>query len=281
MLLPSEYFVYKGFCVIEKFDYRREIPSPVCDPHLMKMQANESSFPHLSLCHVKDSTIFVVNLGDTENRMTLGKIERFHEHLSKIEKQEGPKACILVGDGKFFCNGLDFDELFTDPSRLLLTFHKLLARLLAFPVPLVAAINGHAFAGGAMIALACDFRLMSKARGFLCVNEVDIGLMLTPGMCAVIRAKADRSLWTPIILDGKRFTAEELLSHRLIEQIAGLDDLLDKAKLLAERVSKRGTTTIIYGALKKEMYAKELKLLEKGLGYAADTAKLLAAASKL
>ncbi|KAF8820205.1 enoyl-coa hydratase/isomerase family protein [Cardiosporidium cionae] len=159
--------------------------------------------------------------------------------------------------------------------------HSVLARLLSFPVPLVAAINGHAFAGGAMLALVCDFRIMNKERGFLCVNEVDIGLTLTPGMCAVILAKVDRSLWTSIILDGKRFTADNLLSHRLIEQTTELGDLLDKAKLLAERVTKRGNTPFVYGSLKKEMYAKELKLLKKGLGYAAEAIETLATRSKL
>eukprot|EP01070_Trichotokara_eunicae_P004732 Trichotokara_eunicae@DN4135_c0_g1_i2.p1 len=53
--------------------------------------------------------------------------------------------------------------------------------MLTYPLPIVAAINGHAYAGGAMLSFCCDFRIMNASKGFLCVNEMSIGLPLTPG----------------------------------------------------------------------------------------------------
>jgi enoyl-CoA hydratase/carnithine racemase len=62
-----------------------------------------------------------------------------------------------------------------------------LGRLLCFPVPTIAAINGHAFAGGFMLAFAHDYRIMRTDRGFLCLPEIDLGMGLLPGMNAIIR----------------------------------------------------------------------------------------------
>eukprot|EP00820_Chromera_velia_P014263 Cvel_24535.t1-p1 / transcript=Cvel_24535.t1 / gene=Cvel_24535 / organism=Chromera_velia_CCMP2878 / gene_product=Probable enoyl-CoA hydratase, putative / transcript_product=Probable enoyl-CoA hydratase, putative / location=Cvel_scaffold2663:21894-24274(+) / protein_length=130 / sequence_SO=supercontig / SO=protein_coding / is_pseudo=false len=118
-----------------------------------------------------DSRLFRLQFQTPEARVTHQLIGEFHAALDTVEAHEGPCALILCNDGKFFSNGLSFEALIDDPEKLLNSFHTLLGRLLGFPIPTVAAINGHAFAGGAMMALACDFRVMNKEKGFICVNE--------------------------------------------------------------------------------------------------------------
>ncbi|OEH73882.1 enoyl- hydratase isomerase family [Cyclospora cayetanensis] len=190
--------------------------------------------------------VFTIHLGNSENRIDFEYIERMHELLEKIEATEGPTACVLGGDGKFFSNGLNIDMLMAKPKELIGSFQRLLSRLLSFPVPVVAAVNGHAFGGGAMIALVCDFRVMSKSRGFLCMNEVDIGLPLTPGMCAVAKSKLDRSLWTPTILGAKRWGGEECLRNRIVDLTCDPGEVLAQAQALARKAAPKGATKAIY-----------------------------------
>lgn len=225
--------------------------------------------------------VYTIHLGNSENRIDFEYIQQIHEHLEKIENTEGPTSCILVGEGKFFCNGLSIDILMAQPKELLGAFHRLLSRLLVFPVPLIAAINGHAFAGGAMIAFACDFRVMNRKRGFLCINEVDIGLPLTPGMCAIVKNKLDRSVWTPTILGARRWGGEDCLKNRIVDIICDPGDLMQQAQVLAAKLAPKGASKSVYRALKEDMFAQEVNLLSSGLGRAMDTVVQLKNASKM
>ncbi|MCG2942458.1 enoyl-CoA hydratase/isomerase family protein, partial [Escherichia coli] len=67
--------------------------------------------------------------------------------------------------------------------------HELFSRVLTFSLPTAAAVNGHAFGGGAMLAMAHDYRVMRDDRGYFCFPEVDINIPFTPGMAALIQAK--------------------------------------------------------------------------------------------
>ncbi|CBZ51963.1 hypothetical protein NCLIV_017550 [Neospora caninum Liverpool] len=174
--------------------------------------------------------VFTLHLGHNENRITRSSIAALHSALDQIERTAGPTACVICSSGKFFCNGLSIRELSRESEEFLRIFQQLLKRLFGFPVPLVAAINGHAFGGGAMLACVCDYRVMSKDRGFLCVNEVLIGLPLTPGDAEVLKA----------------------------------------ARSLAASVAALGENRVVYGSIKRGIYARELKALDEGPGSAAE-----------
>lgn len=171
-------------------------------------------------------------------------------------------ALILTGTGKFFSNGLSTEDLVEDPTHMLLTFHKLLARLLTFPIPTIAAINGHAFAGGAMLGLSCDYRVMNSQRGYLCVNEVDIGLTLTPGMYAVLRAKVNRSEWTPMMLGAKRYGGPEAVTASLVQLAVPAEDVDQRAMTLAMSLVKKGSNRDVYRSLKAQIYHAEIEMLK-------------------
>lgn len=225
--------------------------------------------------------VYTIYLGDSENRIDFEYIQALLEHLDKIEAVEGPAACVVAGKGKFFSNGLSIDVLMERPKELLGSFHCLLSRLLASSVPTVSAINGHAFAGGAMIALACDYRVMNRVRGFLCINEVDIGLPLTPGMCGIIKSKLDRSLWAPTILGAKRWGGDECLRNRMVDHVCDPGEVLPLSLQLAAKLAPKGATKTIYRALKEEMFAEELHLLSSGLGGTMQMASQLSSVSKM
>ena len=111
--------------------------------------------------------------------------------------------------------------------------------LMKFPMPVVAAMNGHAFAGGAVMGLACDWRVMRKDRGFFCLNEVDVPLPLPQPVYKIIRDKCDQAIWPDMVMRGKRFNAQEAQEKGLVDEIADESELIDRAIELAETIGEK------------------------------------------
>ena len=128
------------------------------------------------------------------------------------------------------------------------------------PVPVIAAINGHAFGNGAMLACTCDFRFMKKDKGFFCFPEVDISIPFLPGMIAFVRKAIPEYKFNEMILSGKRVVAQELEdSHVIVKASADNEELLKDAVAFARTfMKKRG----IFGALKKRMHTDIIRIME-------------------
>ena len=108
----------------------------------------------LSLEEAGDGVV-VIRWDDHENRFNLGSLSEWHAALDDLEHREGPLALVVTGSGKFFSNGLDLDRFSEAPDEagaIVDGVHRLLGRLLVFPAWTVMAINGHAFAAGAIMA---------------------------------------------------------------------------------------------------------------------------------
>jgi Delta3-Delta2-enoyl-CoA isomerase len=139
----------------------------------------------------RQDDVFVLDIGDTENRFHPDWIAAVNGLLDEV-KGDGPRALVTAATGKFFSNGLDLDWLGSNMDRhqeYLAGVHGLLARVLALPMVTVAAVQGHAFAAGAMLSLSHDFRVMRADRGFWCLPEADINIPFSNGMAALIQAR--------------------------------------------------------------------------------------------
>ncbi|MGD8417858.1 MAG: enoyl-CoA hydratase-related protein, partial [Pseudomonadales bacterium] len=134
----------------------------------------------------RQDEIFVLTMNAGENRWNTTFVRAFGAALDEVEASAGAAALLTVSaDSKFFSNGLDLDWLNAegehpggDRSVFGDEFMKLMGRLITLPVPSVAAINGHAFGAGLMLALCHDVRLMREDRGFACANEMQIGFRI-------------------------------------------------------------------------------------------------------
>lgn len=129
----------------------------------------------------------------------------------------------------------------------------------SYPMPTIALINGHSFAGGLMTAMMHDYRIMNPHRGYVCLNEVDIGVVLKAAMSSVFRQKCSPQTYRTLVLEGKRFKALEALEAGIIDGVGGLDEVVKFVEELG-LVSK--TDKGIYGALKKEMYRETVAFLD-------------------
>ncbi len=187
--------------------------------------------------------IAVVRMQLGENRFNPDTLDGLETALDQVEAIEGPAALILTGDGKFFSNGLDLEWLggADDDGRrqTLSRVYRLFARLLAFPAPTVAAINGHVFAGGAMLAMACDWRVMREDRGYFCLPEADIGLVFVPGMNALLTDKMSARAARDTMLTGQRFGAPQCLDLGVVDAVAPEEEVITVASALVEPLAAK------------------------------------------
>ncbi|MGH2901402.1 MAG: enoyl-CoA hydratase/isomerase family protein, partial [Solirubrobacteraceae bacterium] len=185
----------------------------------------------------REGPVLVLQMRAGENRFSLRFLDALNEALDQAEASTEPTALVLTGDGKFFSNGLDLAWMSGEgkdrAGEVVSGMQRVFARVLASPLASVAALNGHAFAGGAMLALACDFRVMRSDRGFFCIPEIDLGLPLSPGMAALIQARLPKLTAHEAIVTGKRYGGEEALARGIVDFAVPEVDLLSKATALA------------------------------------------------
>lgn len=207
--------------------------------------------------------VSVLRMSAGENRFNPTMLAGLGSALDEAEAAEGPLAVVLTGEGKFFSNGLDLEWLgqADDAGRreALAGVYSLFARLLEFPGPVVSAINGHCFAAGAMMALAGDWRVMREDRGFLCLPEVDIGLVFVPGMNSLITHKLSGRAARDTMLTGSRLTAPEALAAGIVDGTASEDELLAAAVQLALPVASKPRE--VFAGIKRGINASAIESL--------------------
>jgi enoyl-CoA hydratase/carnithine racemase len=126
-------------------------------------------------------------------------------------------------------------------------------------MPTIAWVNGHAFAGGLMLAMYHDYRVFNASRGFLCLNELEFGAPLKPPMSSIFRQKLPSpQVYRSMVLEAKRFGAQEALEGGIVDALGGLDEVL---ALIAEKKLVDKPKSGVYGLLKKEMYRETLGYL--------------------
>ncbi|GAA3579690.1 enoyl-CoA hydratase/isomerase family protein [Amycolatopsis ultiminotia] len=210
----------------------------------------------------RTDAVFVLDFGGDENRFSPAWLESVNTHLDTVVAGAEPAALVTVGGGKFYSNGLDLDWLSAhgaDSEKYVAEVHELLARVLSLPVPTIAAVNGHAFGAGAMLAMAHDFRLMRADRGYFCFPEADINIPFTPGMAALLQSKLTPSAAIASMTTGRRFGGPQAAELGLVEGTAAPDALLAAAgEVVAPLAGKdRGTLA----AIKSTMFAPALAAL--------------------
>lgn len=225
---------------------------------------------------VEDCAVFVMTMDDGQNQFYPESISRFNEALNKVEEKmaqfrESEKyykaALVTTGSGKYFSTGLKIGspEVSSNLGGFLgAQYLPLMGRFLDFPIVTVAAINGHAYAGGMVLAMSHDWRIMRGKRGFLCMNEIELPSPIPEGMAAVIKAKiSSASVTRDCLLVGKRFTAEEALELKFIDSVTeDAESCLAEAISLAVKLARPIGLAPIVNQIKREMYKEAMGLLE-------------------
>jgi enoyl-CoA hydratase/carnithine racemase len=211
-----------------------------------------------------EEKIAILDLGDDENRFSPSFLDDIDARLDEIVAG-GAHGLVTTSTGKFYTNGLDLDWLAAHSEQTQWYVGRvqgLLARMLTLPIPTAAAVVGHAFGAGAMLAVAHDFRVMRADRGYFCFPEVDINIPFTPGMAALIQAKLTPHAAVASMTTGRRFGGSDAASIGIVDATAAEGAVTDAAVDLLRPLSGKNQQTL--GAIKQTMFAQAVDALTGG-----------------
>jgi enoyl-CoA hydratase/carnithine racemase len=217
----------------------------------------------------RQEEVYVLDLGDDENRFSLDWLMSISALLDEISNRPAPRALVTVARGKFYSYGLDLDWVLAHPDQkraYVADVQVLLARMLALPMPTAAAVTGHAFGAGAMLATAHDWRVMRADRGYYCFPEVDIRIPFTAGMAALIQAKLTPATAVTAMTTGRRYGGPEAFAAGLVDLAVPDAEVLTTAIELVRPLAAKDPGTL--GAIKATMYAPAIAVLQSASDFA-------------
>jgi enoyl-CoA hydratase/carnithine racemase len=217
----------------------------------------------------KDETVAILTMTNGENKQNLDFAKTLNAMLDEIIADKSVTALIITSnDEKNFSQGIDVEWILAKLQKkeyqpvndFISGMDDVFKKLLLYPVPVIAAINGHAYGNGSIMSCACDFRFMKSDRGFFCFPEVNLGIPFRRGMNAFIKKAVPMYKLSEMQLTGNRYGAPELEAHHII-----LKACVNKEELMAEALAfaktfqkKRG----IFGELKKRLYRDIIEILD-------------------
>lgn len=209
----------------------------------------------------KDETVAVITMTNGENRHNPAFCKAIMTALDEIQEDKSISAVVIMSnDEKNWSQGIDLAWLsgrmkegdLAAVKGFLYGIDEVFKRILLYPMPVIACINGHAVANGLILSCACDFRFMRADQGFFFFPEVDIGVPLLPGMTAFLRKVIPSYKFNEMILTGRRYFAPEMEEHHVIHKACeNLEALLDETMKFARSFTKnRGT----FGEIKRRLH---------------------------
>ena len=216
----------------------------------------------------QEDGIFTLTMNDGENRWNTTFVRAFAEALDEVEHSTGAAALITrSASEKFFSNGLDLDWLGAqgehrggDRDAFGAEFMALMGRIITLPVPSIAAINGHAFGAGFMVALCHDVRIMREDRGFACANEMQIGLTIPTPELALFRHKLPANAFFETVQLSRRWSGPDALAAGVVQATADLHALPALALARAKELAPLGANRELYGQQKERLFGENAVL---------------------
>ena len=165
--------------------------------------------------------------------------EALETTLREVAKSD-TRALILTGTGSIFSAGVDLFRVVDGGADYVARFYPLLDRVLQFlfdfPKPVVAAANGHAIAGGAILVFCADYRLMADGNGRIGVPELLVGVPFPPAVLEIVRFAAP-SAFQQLVYTGATLLPKDALAKGLVDELVEREQLEARAMAVAEQLA--------------------------------------------
>ena len=181
-----------------------------------------------------DSVAVVKLARSTTNPLNLQLLSALQKSIDKVNKDPDVHGIVISSSNeKFFSIGLDIPQLYPLSEKDFMDFYQVFNQtqidLYTVPKPTVAAITGHAVAGGCILALCCDYRFISEGRKFMGLNEIKLGVSIPYPADCILRNVVGARVARDIVESGEFYLPQQLLTMGLVDCVLPLEDVLPKS----------------------------------------------------
>ena len=199
------------------------------------------------------------------NALTGDVVGQMKTALKAFEEDPDINAVIITGAGNFFSFGFDVPEFLTYSkaafSAFLYQFTGLYKYIFMCPKPVIAALNGHTIAGGCMLALSCDRRVMVTGKAKISLNEITFGASVFAGSTEMLRLCVGSRYASQILYSGAMYSAEEAESMGLVDRVTTDKNLMETAMTMAMELG--GKPSPAFAGIKSLLRTPSLKEMER------------------
>ncbi|MBU2551043.1 MAG: enoyl-CoA hydratase/isomerase family protein [Proteobacteria bacterium] len=201
------------------------------------------------------------------NAVDLDLVRDAEACLKGVEGDESVRGLVITGRGKCFCAGLDLKTVpyysQSEQRRIVEELNRTVAWLYGFPVPTVAAVNGHAIAGGFILALACDYRVGTESPCLLGVTESRMGIPFPVSTMEVLRAELSPAGARRMTLVGRNLGPREALSAGVLDELQSPDRIMARAGEMALDLGSMPREA--YGRIKRQLRGEALTRMDEAI----------------
>ncbi|HQV77265.1 MAG TPA: enoyl-CoA hydratase/isomerase family protein [Chitinophagales bacterium] len=162
--------------------------------------------------------------------------------LKNLLEDDSIHGAIINGKENFFSAGLDLPELYTYDQlqfeKFWKNFMELVCDIVAFDKPLIASINGHSPAGGCILAIGCDYRVMAEGNYKIGLNEIPIGIVVPRGIFDIYSFWIGRKRAYQYLMEGKLYSPEHAKEIGLVDEVVSADKVLETAEIKLKQYLK-------------------------------------------
>ena len=218
----------------------------------------------------KDGTVAIITMNTDENRhnpdfakgmlSAFDEIEQDQEIQSVVIASSSEKNWSLGIDLMWITGAMSNQEL--DSIRgFMYDMNNVFKKIMILPMPVIAAMNGHTFGNGSILACSCDYRFMKADRGYFCFPEVDINIPFLPSMLATMKKSIPYYKVEELMFSGKKIGAKEMEEHHIIVKACDDADALMKETLEFAKTYTKGRN--IFAQHKIRLHKHIIEMMEK------------------
>jgi len=201
------------------------------------------------------------------NAMNIALTEEIGSVFRDLGNDHSVRSIVLTGQGKSFCAGVDLKTVPSfgpaDQRRMVHALNRAFHAVYSCPVPVVGAINGHAIAGGLVLALCCDWRIAANTAFLTGLTEVRVGVPYPVSALEVTRQELRPEIVRRMVLFGRNMTAQAGLEAGLFDEMVEPDALSERAMAAADEFS--ALPQAAFAASKRQLRGKACEMMEAAI----------------
>ena len=206
------------------------------------------------------------------NAIELESATKLEETLARLEAEDGTRAVVLTGHGEFFSAGLDLKVVPTygpeQQRTMVMAINRLVGRLYGLGLPTVAAVNGHAIAGGLVVVLACDFRIGRRGSYRLGLTETRAAVPYPVAATTVVTTELAPAVARRAVLLARNGTPENAFADGILDEVQDGEAIIARALDVARELAALPRSA--YASIKRQLRATALERIAAVLATGAD-----------